>query len=247
VDRPCRRPGRGRGGPRSDRAPVPPSARLGIRDAGVDEPPDPVAIGNNLNYTIVLTNSGPLAAATPSFVDNLPAAVNFRSLSVPAGWTCITPAIGGSGSISCSSGTSIGVNGTVTFALVVRVNTTVTDGTVISNTVNASTTTTDSVLSNNSATAQTTAKAPQLVITQIYPGGGNSGATYTNDFIEIFNRGTTTVDFSLTNYSMQYESAGGANWSKTDITSGTLAPGQFFLIQEAGGANGDDADASDKQ
>ena len=76
------------------------------------------------------------------------------------------------------------------------------------------------------------------MITQIYPGGGNSSATYTNDFIEIFNRGTTTVDFSLTNYSVQYESAGGANWSKTDITSGTLAPGQFFLIQEAVGANG---------
>jgi uncharacterized repeat protein (TIGR01451 family) len=57
--------------------------------------PDPVAIGNNLNYTIVLTNNGPLVAASPSFVDNLPAAVSFRSLSVPAGWTCITPAIGG--------------------------------------------------------------------------------------------------------------------------------------------------------
>jgi uncharacterized repeat protein (TIGR01451 family) len=199
---------------------------------------DPVAIGNNLNYTIVLTNNGPMTAANPSFVDSLPAEVNFRSLSAPPGWTCVTPAMGGSGSINCSSGTSISVNGTATFGLVVRVNPTVADATVISNTVNATTTTTDSVSTNNSATSQTTAKAPQLVITQIYPGGGNSGATYTNDFIEIFNRGTTTVDFALTNYSVQYESAAGASWSKTDITSGTLAPGQYFLIREAGGANG---------
>src|SRR6185436_18353708 len=39
-----------------------------------------------------------------------------------------------------------------------------------------------------------------LVISQIYPGGGNAGATYTHDFIEIFNQGTTTIDFSVTNY-----------------------------------------------
>src|SRR6185436_4721208 len=35
-----------------------------------------------------------------------------------------------------------------------------------------------------------------VVISQVYGGGGNAGAVYTNDFIEIFNRGTTTVDLS---------------------------------------------------
>ena len=30
---------------------------------------------------------------------------------------------------------------------------------------------------------------PSLIISQIYGGGGNSGATFTNDFIEIFNPG----------------------------------------------------------
>ena len=81
---------------------------------------------------------------------------------------------------------------------------------------------------------------PLLVIGQVYGGGGNSGATYTNDFIEIFNRGSTTVDFAVTPYSIQYAGATstfGAN--KTDVTSGTLAPGHYFLIQEAsGGAAG---------
>jgi disulfide oxidoreductase YuzD len=75
-----------------------------------------------------------------------------------------------------------------------------------------------------------------LVISQVYGGGNNTGAQYRNDFIEIFNRGTTTVDFSLTHYSVQYASSG-SNFgsSKTDLTSGTIAPGQYFLIQESGG------------
>src|SRR6185295_6378887 len=198
--------------------------------------PDPVAIGNNLNYTIVLTNSGPAAAANPSFTDNLPAEINFRSLTPPPGWSCITPAVGGSGSVSCSSATSIGVNASVSFPLQVRVNPTVTDGTIIANTVSASTTTTDSISSNNSATTETTAKKPVLLISQVYGGGGNAGATYTNDFIELFNAGTTSVDFSITPYSVQYAAATAAfSTNKTDITSGVLLPGHYFLIQEASG------------
>jgi uncharacterized protein (TIGR03437 family) len=81
---------------------------------------------------------------------------------------------------------------------------------------------------------------PLLVISQVYGGGGNTGATYTNDFIEIFNRGTTTVDFSVMPYSVQYAAAT-SNFStnKTNITSGILLPGQYFLIQEgSGGAIG---------
>jgi uncharacterized protein (TIGR03437 family) len=81
---------------------------------------------------------------------------------------------------------------------------------------------------------------PLLVISQVYGGGGNTGATYTNDFIEIFNRGTTTVDFSVTPYSVQYAAAtSNFSTSKTNITSGILLPGQYFLIQEgSGGAIG---------
>ncbi|HEY3041514.1 MAG TPA: lamin tail domain-containing protein [Pyrinomonadaceae bacterium] len=77
---------------------------------------------------------------------------------------------------------------------------------------------------------------PLLVISQVYGGGGNASATYTRDFVEIFNRGTTTVDFSVTPYSVQYAAAA-SNFStnKTDITSGVLLPGHYFLVQEASG------------
>lgn len=72
----------------------------------------------------------------------------------------------------------------------------------------------------------------QVVISQVYGGGGNSGATYTHDFIELFNRGTVAQD--LTGWSVQYASATGTTWSnKTDLPSVTLQPGQYYLIQEA--------------
>ncbi|MEJ7577360.1 MAG: lamin tail domain-containing protein, partial [Pyrinomonadaceae bacterium] len=46
-----------------------------------------------------------------------------------------------------------------------------------------------------------------VVISQIYGGGGNTNATYSQDFIELFNRGAQSV--SLGGYSVQYSSAGG--------------------------------------
>jgi hypothetical protein len=76
-----------------------------------------------------------------------------------------------------------------------------------------------------------------IVINQIYGGGNNSGATFQNDFVELFNRGSSTVDFSVTPYSLQYASASGSftNSNKLNLNSGAIAPGQFFLIRLAGG------------
>ncbi|PYS40323.1 MAG: hypothetical protein DMF71_13555, partial [Acidobacteria bacterium] len=138
--------------------------------------------------------------------------------------------------MSCTAA-SLSVGTTVTFTVVVRVNPSLTDGTVISNTVTATTTTTDSIAANNQATATTTAKTPLLVISQVYGGGGNSGAAYQNDFVELFNRGTTTVDFSVTPYSVQYASSAGSFSlaNKVDLTTGTMAPGQYLLVKLASG------------
>jgi uncharacterized protein len=77
-----------------------------------------------------------------------------------------------------------------------------------------------------------------IVISQVYGGGGNSGAVYTNDFVELFNRGSSTV--SLSGWSIQYTSATGTGnfgASTTQITplGGSLAPGQYLLVAEAAG------------
>lgn len=86
------------------------------------------------------------------------------------------------------------------------------------------------------------AVSPDLVISQVYGGGGNSGATYTHDFIELFNRGSAPV--SLAGWSIQYASATGtgnfgANTGQlTELPAISLAPGQYLLVQEAQGSGG---------
>jgi predicted extracellular nuclease len=79
------------------------------------------------------------------------------------------------------------------------------------------------------------APAADIVISQVYGGGGNTGATLTHDFIELFNQGPTTVD--LTGWSVQYTSSNGSTWSLTPL-SGSIAPGGYYLVQEARGLTG---------
>src|SRR5215831_13614840 len=75
-----------------------------------------------------------------------------------------------------------------------------------------------------------------VVISQVYGGGGNSGALYTNDFIELYNPGTTPI--TLTGWSVQYASAGGTGWTNSTTLSGVLQPGAYYLVQEAAGTGG---------
>ena len=85
----------------------------------------------------------------------------------------------------------------------------------------------------NTATVQ--AASTNIVISQVYGGGGNSGATLKNDFIELYNLGSTPVD--VTGWTVQYASSSGTSWQRT-ILAGTIQPGQYYLVQEAAGSGG---------
>ncbi len=74
-----------------------------------------------------------------------------------------------------------------------------------------------------------------IVISQVYGGGGNSGATLRNDFVELYNLGSTTVD--VTGWTVQYASSAGTTW-QTTVLSGSIAPGHYYLVQEAQGTGG---------
>ncbi|MGY6520001.1 MAG: Calx-beta domain-containing protein [Lysobacteraceae bacterium] len=79
----------------------------------------------------------------------------------------------------------------------------------------------------------------ELVISQIYGGGGNANAVYTHDFVELFNAGDAPA--TLDGLSLQYGSATG-NFGSNDalitaLPAQTLLPGQYFLIQLARGNN----------
>lgn len=90
-------------------------------------------------------------------------------------------------------------------------------------------------LNANVLAAPTAPLANDIRISQVYGGGGNSGAVYTHDFIELFNSGASPID--LTGWSVQYASSSGTSWQTTNLV-GSLAPGQYYLIQQAQGAGG---------
>ena len=74
-----------------------------------------------------------------------------------------------------------------------------------------------------------------IVISQVYGGGGNSGATYKNDFVELHNISNTAV--VVDGWSVQYASSTGSSWQVTNI-SGTIQPGAYYLVQESAGSGG---------
>lgn len=74
-----------------------------------------------------------------------------------------------------------------------------------------------------------------IVISQIYGGGGNAGAPFASDYVEIFNRGSSPVD--LADWTIQYATAAGTTWQATAL-AGTIQPGRYFLVELAGGATG---------
>jgi predicted extracellular nuclease len=76
------------------------------------------------------------------------------------------------------------------------------------------------------------AASPDIVISQVYGGGGNSGAQYGSDFIALQNRGASPVDVG--GWSVQYASAAGSSWQVTPL-SGTIEPGGSYLVAEAAG------------
>ncbi|MGN7764705.1 S-layer homology domain-containing protein [Paenibacillus sp. 22594] len=77
------------------------------------------------------------------------------------------------------------------------------------------------------------------VISQVYGGGGNSGAKYKNDFIELYNPTNTAID--LTGWKVRYASKTGTFGSTGTVLTGVIPAGGYYLIQEAVGTGGTDS------
>jgi hypothetical protein len=93
---------------------------------------------------------------------------------------------------------------------------------------------------STSASAQEAVGAP-VTISQVYGGGGNSGAPFNRDYVELFNR--TDAPIELSGRSVQYTSAtGSGNFGANDglrvSLTGTIAPGRYHLVALASGSNG---------
>lgn len=74
------------------------------------------------------------------------------------------------------------------------------------------------------------------VISEVYGGGGNKNAPFTNDFIELYNPTGSAIDIS--GWSVEYFSSKGNSGGKTTL-NGSIPAGGYYLIQEGGGGDGD--------
>ena len=136
---------------------VAPTADLSITKT---DSPDPVTTGDDLTYTVTVTNNGPDPATSVVVTDNLPAETTFVSCSSTGGGVC-----GGSGNNRTVTFPLLPSGQSATITLVANVNCSVADGTVISNTATVSSSTPDPDPNNDSSTATTTASNPPPTIT----------------------------------------------------------------------------------
>jgi predicted extracellular nuclease len=76
-----------------------------------------------------------------------------------------------------------------------------------------------------------------VVISEVYGGGGNTGATYTHDYVELHN--PTDAPVCLDGWRVEYVSASGTS-PVTPVTtlSGQIAAGGSYLVQQAAGSGG---------
>jgi uncharacterized repeat protein (TIGR01451 family) len=128
----------------------------------INDSPDPVTAGNDVQYTLTVTNSGAAAVAAAHVVDTLPAGTTLKSSNAPGGCT-------GSGPVDCTLG-ALAVGASVQAQLVVTSPGTVPAGGTITNSAVAS------PGSNPVATETTTVEAPIDGVSKgfVSPGGSIS-------------------------------------------------------------------------
>ena len=196
---------------------VNPAANLALTKT---DSPDPVLAGQDLTYTLTVTNNGPSDAAGVTITDPLPSGVTF----VSAGAGCTNA----SGTVTCTIGAlANGANAVRT--IVVRPTGAITN---VSNTATASATTGDPNLSNNTATATTSVNAAaNLALTKTDapdPVPAGSDLTYT---LTVTNNGpdsagSVTITDPLPSGVTFVSASGCANTSGTvTCVIGTLANG----------------------
>ncbi len=224
--------------------------------------PDPVFAGDNITYTINLSNNGPSSASNVTVTDAVPANTTFVSASVVTGtgWGVSAPSVGGTGNVVFSKA-SVANGETAVFQIVVKVDTGTANGATITNTATAASDTPDPNGANNTATATTTVVAQaDLAVTKSDspdPVAAGQNITYTINFVnngagnatnvtvtDAVPANTTFVSASVvtgTGWSVSAPSVGGTGnvvFSKASTANGETAVFQIVVNVNSATAGG---------
>jgi uncharacterized repeat protein (TIGR01451 family) len=206
--------------------------------------PATVYAGNSITYTQSITNNGPAAATGVSLTQATPANTTFQSVLAPAGWTCTTPAVGATGTITCTDSANLGSGTSADIVVVLNVPSTVTVGSITATSA-VSATTSDPNSANNSTTVTTSLNVTcDLAITNSgIPSPVAAGATITYTQV-ITNSGpsncsTATLTEATPNastfVSVAVVNSGGATWScsataPVACSSASVLPGSSATV-----------------
>lgn len=184
------------------------------------------------SITAVATDSAGASATSPAATitaltgDGIPVIASFAPGSGTVGTTVV---LSGSNFAAVSTVKFNGTDAAFTVDSVGQITTTVpalaTTGTI---------TVANPFGTGTSATPFTVLVSPVL-ISQIYGAGGNSGASYRQDYVELYNRSDSPV--SLAGWTVQYASSTGSTWQAAAL-SGTLAAGKYYLVGLDTGTSG---------
>ncbi|TAK99275.1 MAG: DUF11 domain-containing protein, partial [Verrucomicrobia bacterium] len=175
--------------------------------------PDPVGVGGNITYTLIVTNVGPTPATGVTVTNFLPATVTLSAVNPSQGTYTVV-----GDTVICSLGGMPGGSGaSVTIVVVPNAGGTVTNSAVV---VRGEA---DASLANNFAASTTVVIVPSVTISDVLVTEGNSGTTNAVFFVTLSPPPGRTV-------SMNFATADGSASALTDYvgTSGTLAfaPGE---------------------
>jgi hypothetical protein len=192
----------------------------------------------SIALTVTASSTPPTGIASTSPGSVLPGATSTITVAVTSGSNPASSGITVTGNLSAIGGSAsqaFADNGGNSFSFVATV-----AGTTSVGAKSLPITIADAQGRSSTTNASITVLPPTTVkISQVYGGGGNSGSTYTNDFIELYNSGSTPV--SLDGWSVQATSSTATSWTANGaptLLSGTIQPGHYYLVQESQGSGG---------
>ncbi len=159
----------------------------GIKSGCVDisvassDAPDPVIAGNQLTFTQSVTNNSTIVPAYGVVLtQTTPPGTTFVSMTPPAGWSCTTPSVGGTGTVTCTKTDPLAPSaGSGNFTFVVATDPALADGSTITQPVSTSTTSPEPNTANNSTSTTTTViRRVDVAVTKVAsdPGPDNAFA-----------------------------------------------------------------------